>query len=374
MKRRIGTVALCAAYLRWLWRRLVRPGAQRQELRAAGQRILQQARFAAVDVGAALGLPDHWRWLEGEAYFHLIEPRSDACRVLREHFARGPAADRYVVHEAAVSDRSGSSTLYVANVPTGTSLLRCDWTQRIDAVAYSSPDYLLPIREVEITTRTLSELLDGAGEGAVHLIKLDVQGAEIESLRGLQRRLDGLLCVEVEIGMHGIYPPGHDFADINTFLRSHGMELYDVRVARTYLPHARDGSHYQREVLGVLPDSPTMAARLWEFDAIFFRRRADLLARGDAGEIRRMLVAYLTYNFYAEAFALCAMAADAAIVSAADAAALKEAIKEVHDLKTLRPWYLDSPINARLLRVLQRISPRNGLRWSQHTYQAYPNG
>jgi FkbM family methyltransferase len=146
--------------------------------------ILDQERFVAVDVGAANGLLPHWEFLNGAAEVYQIEPRQDACAELeRSNESAGLSATRHVVC-AGVAGSDGPHTLYVSNVPTGTSIVRFEPELGADCADYVDPDYLFPITEQRIETRRLSSIMNDAREARVDLVKLDIQGAELEALRG----------------------------------------------------------------------------------------------------------------------------------------------------------------------------------------------
>ncbi|KIF66083.1 hypothetical protein HY68_37780 [Streptomyces sp. AcH 505] len=346
-------------------------------LTAAGlQRvILGEDRFVAVDVGAANGVLPHWELLNGIARVYQVEPRQDACAELeRANKAAGLDATRHVVC-AGVAGTDGPRTLYVSNVPTGTSILRFDSEAALDCADYVDPNYLFPITEQSIATRRLSSILDDAGERRVDLIKLDIQGAELEALGGLgQDRLPNLLGTELEVGMHSFYPKEARFPAVEQFMEENGLEFFDVRVARVRRPFRGADGGYEAEVFSVDPNSPTIAARIWEFDAIYFRKKSLLLARGDAGEVRRMALVYAVYNYYSEAHSLIAKAEQADIFDAGTAADLKQAIVDLHYVVNYRPWLANTPFWRRMRALGMRVAPRNAPRWCQHMYQGYPNG
>lgn len=370
----LSLTRLLAEYANWAWSRTAGRTGRDRDLRAAVDGMLGTTRLDAVDVGAALGAPTHWGWLQGPVHLHLVEPRADAAEQLRGMYAGTNWAARCHVHQVALSGKAGTTTLHVSKAPTGSSLFELDLDLPVDAAGYLDRDYLYPLQKTDITTTTLAALLAGAGASAAHMVKLDVQGAELDVLTGLGADMTkDLVCVETEAGLHGLYRDGSGFAEIHAYLANQGLELYDVRPARTYLP-GPDGPLHHQATLGVVANSPTMAAKLWEFDAIFFRRRSDVLARRDPAMLRRLLVAYATYNYYAEALHLCSQAADSGLVPRDEAARLKALVQRIHRLKAMRPWYLDSPLNRFLLRIADRFAPRNSTRWCQHTFQQYPNG
>ena len=339
------------------------------------RQILRGARFVAVDVGAANGLLPHWELLNGAAHVYQVEPRTDACVALADQNRLvGLAGTRHVIC-AGVAGTDGPRTLYVSNAPTGTSLLPHDPNAAVDCADYVDPSYLFPITEQLIETRRLSSVMEEAGEARVDLIKLDIQGAELEAVRGLgPQRLQSLLGVELEIGMHGFYPHEARFPAIEQFMNESGLELFDVRVARVRRPlHGRQGA-YESEIFSVDPNSPTVAARIWELDAIYFRKKSLLLAAGDGSAIRRMIVVYATYNYYSEAHSLVSKAEEAGIFGAGEAGDLKQAVVDLHFVTNFRPWLANTPFWRRVRSIGHRFAPRNAMRWCQHMYQAYPNG
>jgi FkbM family methyltransferase len=344
-------------------------------VRSVGLAILGDERLVAVDVGAAMGLLPHWHLLDGIAQIYQIEPRADACEDLkRENAAAGLTSTRRVLC-AAVAGSEGPRTLYVSNVPTGTSILQYNVEAARDCGDYADMNYLFPLAEQQITTQRLSSLMEAAQEQRVDLIKLDIQGAELEALQGLgEQRLGQLLGAELEVGMHDFFPREAGFSAVQSFMEGNELELFDVRVARARRPLAGKDGDYERRVFGVHGNSPTVAARLWEFDVIYFRKKSVLLDRGDAGAIRRMALVYATYNFYSEAHSLVVKAEAAGIFGEDAARELKQAIVDLHHIANYRPWLGEGRFWSALRRIGARLAPRDVPRWCQHMYQSYPHG
>lgn len=367
---------MLARFLPKGFERYLSPG--RYGLRSAmgsTRELVGEQPLVAVDVGAANGLLPHWHTLNGVAHIYQIEPRQSACSELEALNKTTDYHDLYRVICAAVAGTEGPRTLYVSNAPTGTSLFSPDFSAAADARAYLSQDYFFPISEEKIQTRTLRSIFDEIGEPRTDLIKLDIQGAELEALRGLgESRLKELLGAELEIGMTGLYHEAADFSAVQQFMASLGFELFDVRVARSRLPHhGRDGA-FQTEIFSTYENSPTISARVWEFDTVYFRRRSLLLAEGCAKKIRRMTACYLVYNFFAEAFYLIEEAGERRIFSEAETAALKLLIVEIHRLRELRPWFANNRFWSLMRRIGERLAPRSSPRWCQYMYQNYPSG
>ncbi len=337
--------------------------------------LLGSQKLVGVDVGAANGLLPHWRSLDGIATIYQVEPRKESCDDLRAQLQNSVRPDLYQVIEAGVAGTEGERTLYVSNVPTGSSLYSPNPDARDNDGQYTDPSYFWPITERKISTRRLEGIFDEVSERQVDLIKLDIQGAELEALEGLgETRLSNLLCAELEIGLHDIYKEAASFCDVQDFFQQYQMQFFDVRVSRARLPRNGSSGTYEQSVFSVQDNSPTLSARVWEFDAVFFRSRTDVLGKRDPNLIRRMMLIYATYNFFAEAHRLAEDAEKAGILSGDVCAELQKLIVDLHYVKHFRPWLSRHRFWGLVQRIRYRLAPRNVQRWCQYMYQEYPHG
>ena len=337
--------------------------------------ILGDQRLVAVDVGAARGLLPHWQSLPHVATVYQIEPRQDACPELEAMNRAAGYAQNCRIVNVGLSGAGGDRTLYVSNAPTGSSLFEIDLDASPDCGRYVDARYLYPLVPTPIQTLSLSAVLDMHGEPHMDLVKLDIQGAELEVLQGLTAgHFDGLLGIEIELGLHDLYPKQAGFQAAHEYFESRGFELFDVRVARVHLPRDGDHEYFQKRVFSTFGNSPTVSARVWEFDALYLPRRSILLDRNDAGALRRMLVVYCTYNFFAEAYDLVDEGHARGLIEEVAARDLKQAIVDLHHVKHARPWLAENRLMNWLRRRAYLLAPRSAPRWCQYMYQDYPNG
>jgi FkbM family methyltransferase len=337
--------------------------------------ILGEQRLVAVDAGAANGLLPHWQYLPHVAGVYQIEPRAQACIELEAINAASGYGGRCTIVPAGLSREGGRRILYVSNAPTGSSLFEIDPARSADCAAYVDLRYLYPIVPTPIDTLSLCQVLDRYGERAIDLIKLDIQGAELEVMQGLDAaRMGAVLGVEIEVGLHDLYPKEAGFHAAQDFFEAQGLELFDVRVARVHLPREGDHEHFQTRVFSTYGNSPSVSARIWEFDALYFRKRSLLLAQGDPQALRRMMVVYCTYNFFAEAFDLAQRGQEQGLFGEAQARDLQQAIVDLHQVKHYRPWLADTRLMRFLRAKAYAVAPRSAPRWCQYMYQSYPNG
>lgn len=340
--------------------------------------ILGTERMVGVDVGSAGGLQPHWRSYEGAVDFYLFEPHRESFAKLKAQFSSSSYSNSFHVLPIGLSKTGGERTLYMLNCPTGSSLYPVN-----PASEFASPDnnYIYPIREVKIQTRCLDDVLNEQKVANVDIIKLDVQGAELEILQGLgDVRRKHLLLAEVEVNISsgatnniGPYEGGPTWGQIDEMLTAEGMRLLDVSVARGYRAKNGDSDWYQREIFDVYENSPSLSARVWEADVVYVRDWRLLVADGDAGSIRKLAVALCGYRFFSEAYFMVEKAEEAKVFDKAAANELKRNIVAWHRAK--RHLWQSRGAFWRLFRRMMRATGMSQLlRWKQYMWFDYPNG
>ena len=113
-------------------------------------------------------------------------------------------------------------------------------------------------RTIAVEVRRLSDYVREHDVTTIDLLKLDVQGFELEVLRGAEEVLPRIEWIYAEAQFQELYEGGPTFADLFAFLHARGFEL----VRMTSFRADDDG-------------------RLMECDMIF-RRRAAPVARGNS--------------------------------------------------------------------------------------------
>jgi len=280
------------------------------------------------DVGAAYGLPSYLKRLEKWATLCLFEPDAEQAAELRMTHSAIDRRKNVCVFEMALSASGGEHVLYQTNVPTGSSLLKPGSDAFRD---FGDPAYFFPVVERRVLTRRLDEVLDEASIQTLDFIKLDVQGAEIEVLRGLGDRLGhSTLGVELEVGLPGGYLEQPSIGEVDEFLRARGFVLFDLRPVRLHRAENGDRAYYPRQIFGVHESSSTLSKRIWEVDVVYFRKAEDVIKGRNQSELRKLLVLYCAYGFFAEAYHLLSHASTDSWVSASSKSALREAVVEWH--------------------------------------------
>jgi FkbM family methyltransferase len=358
----------------WKWRR--RHIAERIRLQRL---ILGSHDIVGIDVGAAEGLQPHWWGFEGIVQMYLFEPHEESANRLRTLYATSPYRDMFHVMPVGLAATTGVRDFYMLNAPTGSSLYPIDASSE-----FAGPDnrYVHPVRATKVKVRRLAEVLDEEGLARVDIAKLDVQGAELEALRGLDEdRLASLLLVEAEVNISGgitrtnsPYIGVPTWAAVDEFLLSRGLRLLDLGISRNHRAKDGDSDWYQREVFDTYSNSPGVSASAWEADVVYVRDYRLLIREGNVAALRRLAVALCVYRFFSEAFFIAEQAMKAGILGAQDTQSIQQAIRAWHRLTARQPWHGRGRFWRVVRRVLRRLGVARYRRWNQYMWFDYPNG
>jgi FkbM family methyltransferase len=190
-----------------------------------------------VDIGANRGqFALVARQCQPHARVISFEPLPAAAAKFRAVFA---GDDRVTLHEVAIGPAPGNATIHVSKRDDSSSLLPISSTQ----VA------LFPGTE-EVATATvrvapLREFIPASDTKPPALLKLDVQGFELEALRGCEDLLDRFAYVYAECSFVELYV-GQPMADeVIAWLREHAFKLH----GKYNTVHDRDGRAIQADML-----------------------------------------------------------------------------------------------------------------------------
>lgn len=165
---------------------------------------------------------------------YAFEPNTDLFPRLQANLADVPG-DRLPL---ALASKTTTLKMYINDSPMTSSVLpRNENSERyFDAVTR-----IHEVRELQATN--LDDWYDHSGLERVDIIKLDLQGYELEALRGATRILArGVACVYLEINFVPFYEGSATFGEIDVFMRSQGYKLFNLYHTCTHLPAGHIGS------------------------------------------------------------------------------------------------------------------------------------
>jgi len=207
---------------RWGKQRLRRMGVEVTRLDSGGPRrslpeVLAHARRVGVaprtviDVGVAAGTSELYEAFGG-ADLLLVEPMAEWRTQLA---ALGASGRRVQVETVAAGREPGETTFFVHRVPACSSMLGRRGT------------------EADVERRTvpvvpLDDLVARHDCAAPFVLKVDVEGAELEVLAGASRVLADTQLVLLEVSFFELVDGGAQFADVVCAMRDLGWAAYEI--------------------------------------------------------------------------------------------------------------------------------------------------
>jgi FkbM family methyltransferase len=296
--------------------------AQQENIVAPLRRMFGQDKLNCVDVGARGGMQKHWRAFAGLMDLTLFEPDAAACKAQAD---KAPANESWF--PIALGGTTGTGKLYVTRQPSGSSLYRPnhDLLFRFSPPSYGSVDKI-----VDVTLSTFSDFIEKHRRPLPNLIKLDVQGAELDILKGLSpEHSRDLLAVQAEVEFAELYVGQPLFGDIDAYMKQRGFMFFDLLPVRYYRYEGEKSHAYMRRHLNLIKNRRDVSCRLVAGDAFYIRDPESVLASGNAGSVLKLFVILTLYRFLDEALWLAEAASKAGVISAQDSRDLIAVVRSV---------------------------------------------
>jgi len=180
------------------------------------------------DIGCRWGFQDKWKRLLPNIELIGFDADKAACETLGE--SEGVSANQVVAK--ALGAEKGQAELFVTIEPACSSLFQPDLELIKDRPALLQATSLVSVTPVELTTLDEYGIANGISE--TDFMKLDVQGAELNILKGSQHFLKSIRALEVEVEFNPIYQGQPLFSDIDIFLRAQGFCLWRLSHLQHY--------------------------------------------------------------------------------------------------------------------------------------------
>jgi hypothetical protein len=219
---------------------------------------------------------------------------------------------------------------------------------------FGPPSYGSVAKVIDVPLLTLSDFIDKYQRPLPDLLKLDVQGAELDILRGIRsEHWAGLLGIQAEVGFVEFYQGQPLFGDVDAFMRSQGFQMFDVLPVRSYRFDGEDSHAQLRRHLNLERNRTDISRRLIEADALYIRPPEEILETGDTAKILKLFSILFLYRFFDEALWLIEAASKRGRLTAQDQNALLSMIKQAAP----KPSLLQRADRVgRLARKLSRIT------------------
>lgn len=286
-------------------RRIYLPASLRALLDRDGLRI--------VDVGGAMGPDERWKVLGLElCRFVTFEPDSRSFKKLAID-----STGRNASLAVGLSDKEGDETLYLTHGQFASSLYRPNAAVLKD---YATWPWHESAGETKIPVDTLDHALADHREWWPEFIKVDVEGADLDVLKGATTCLPDVFGVQVEVAFveRNIGAPLQP--EIDSWLRAAG-----------FIPHQVIREHWIRNngIFGA-----TSRPQLIWADVVYFRDRSWSLSKLERASVpdrivimTKMMAVLLAYGAHDYALELIEAAVSAGHVTANQRADLIDAVK-----------------------------------------------
>ena len=177
-----------------------------------------------VDVGAYTGQTAH-DYLASfpDAEIFALEPTQVSYSQLRKKFEFD---SRVNCLNLAVSDTDGEISFNINEFSPTNSILPTD----DDASTHWGDELLNTVENVTVQCKTLDNLCHQENIKHIHILKLDVQGAELQVLRGASQLLhsNNISIIYLEIIFVPTYREQSTYYEIGSFLSGKGYSLYGM--------------------------------------------------------------------------------------------------------------------------------------------------
>ncbi|MEZ5931159.1 MAG: FkbM family methyltransferase [Alphaproteobacteria bacterium] len=310
-----------------------------KDLAAVLERV---APFGCLDIGARGGVVEDIRPLGRAAQVYGFEPDREECARLNRTIDKEPhpfASLRFL--PVGLGAREERRALHIMRHAGASSLLPPNAEIAGRFAEHSA--YFDVERSIEIETTPLDRVIDEHGVVSPVYMKIDVEGFELEILKGAEQLLDSsLLALRSEVAFLPTRQHQPDFGELAGYLR----RFHLMPMGFLYLASWRSltGVKHPRKVKGPIPYS---RGQMVHGDVLFLRDPASLDDGSEAGVKASLRLAFLAllYDYVDVAHDIFKRPAVAAfvheIIGADGLLALGEASRFLarrHDRRTARVW------------------------------------
>jgi FkbM family methyltransferase len=238
-------------------------------------RIFRDDPVTVVDVGARWGFNEEWKAFGNCLQVLCFEPDKEECARLN---ASASANVRYLPF--ALGAKGGDATFHHTRLSASSGLYRTNWDYFSRLL---NRDNAIVEKDERIRVTTLDEALRASGVQSIDFLKLDVEGAELDVLRGAGQYFTSprLLGVLSEFRFHEEINGSPPFWQLDAHLQKFGFRLFDMHFShqsRRVLPY--EGLADYRLPNGERFFAYTVHGQIMDGDALYFR---DLLIPANSG-------------------------------------------------------------------------------------------
>lgn len=183
-----------------------------------------------IDVGAYLGETSEWfSKLFPSATIWAIEPNTESFNLLNTK-----SDARLKTFNLAISDQDGQVEFHVNRIAPTSGIHAINPASKDSiALAQSQLDSSKPpqnqrMRTLVMESKTLNTFVAEHEIGFIDLLKIDVQGAEIEVIKGSKEILNQTGTILIEVSLYDYYSKSSSIGEVESILGPNGFTLWSV--------------------------------------------------------------------------------------------------------------------------------------------------
>jgi FkbM family methyltransferase len=179
--------------------------------------------FDFCDVGARWGIEEPWKFFRSIISIISFEPDNEEYESLKID-----KDTKDMLYSYALSNKKMNMSLNLTKSRGCSSLYKPNYEFLKN---YSDADRFQIESTAKVATTSLDNLYNDKIFTNCDFIKIDVQGAELDILKGGEKFLqENILGIQVEVEFQPLYENQPLFSDVDSFIRNHlGLQIQDLR-------------------------------------------------------------------------------------------------------------------------------------------------
>lgn len=189
-------------------------------------KFFSQNQFVLGDVGTRFGFDPAWDVFKDQCIMLGFEPDKEEYDRLKKKYSDHGTK---ILENIALWDEEGFQTLYVTRNQSASSCLKPN-TSFFNRLP--DPSLTEVVKTIQVSTTTLDQYCKQKNI-ELDVLKLDVQGGELNVLKGGRRQLEqSILAIVPEVHFVEEYINLPFFSEVDQYLRSLGFGLFDLELKR----------------------------------------------------------------------------------------------------------------------------------------------
>ena len=274
--------------------------------------------ISLVDIGGYKGIQDRWRRVEKFVEFHAFEPNSVEADKIKSK------TKSLNIYKSALSSTDGKIILNICKEPAVSSLLKLNFEF---LKKFKNVERFEIIEKIEVEAKQLDSLkID-----KIDFIKIDVQGYNLEVLKGSNKALEKAVGIEIECEFKEIYKNQSLFRDVDEYLSKHNFELCDFTDIVRWSEKVNDE---KKQI-----DKIDNQGEIIFVNALYIKKNLQH-EKIDTKKLKKIILIYLLYGQYSKALNLINYNENNLKISTKSRQAINKLIKSMIRMNNVNKLYL----------------------------------